>query len=288
MLIEKDRYFIPGINEDQFVLEATSYSLETRKIPDTYPFTIKLGKLYTPDGQLVENSINKNSDVGKNEYVAFLKIQDWANKNNRGLSIWISPPFKNKYPCSKIVLSEVVQSNDSRLLVNKAILLDIDVNGCMELFDNLTGDMSKLKNSEELRSSPILFDYISPKKLDSIFDQILENEAQQLVMLKKGEDIVESEKTIEYFRNQKLVFGTISTKAAKLDGIVGNHSSSCPTIHSANMTAFELFANPLKFKEGIIILCCTCPFCKKKVEAKIFDGQIHCPNCKESAQLPNT
>jgi len=31
------------------------------------------------------------------------------------------------------------------------------------------------------------------------------------------------------------------------------------------------------------ILCCTCPFCKKEVEAKIAKGKITCPECSKSA-----
>ncbi len=283
MLIEKERLLIPGRNERQPVLEAASYSLETRRIPDTYPFTIKLGKLFTPDGQLAENSIEKDSDVGKREYEAFLIIQDWASQNNGGLSIWISPPHKDKYPCSKIILSEVIQPNNSRLLVNKAILIDLDENECIGLFNNITGNTIKLTNPEELRSNPILFEYINQKKMDSILDQILESEIQQLAMIKRGYDVYEAERTIQYFRNQRFAFGSFLPNAAKPDGMIGSHTSSCPPGHSGNMTAFEFFSNPSKLKEGIIILCCTCPFCNKKVEAEISDGRIHCPKCKESA-----
>lgn len=32
------------------------------------------------------------------------------------------------------------------------------------------------------------------------------------------------------------------------------------------------------------VLCCTCPFCKREVEAKIARGRIECPNCKKSAK----
>lgn len=32
------------------------------------------------------------------------------------------------------------------------------------------------------------------------------------------------------------------------------------------------------------ILCCTCPFCKKEVEAKISKGRIECPECRKSAK----
>lgn len=32
------------------------------------------------------------------------------------------------------------------------------------------------------------------------------------------------------------------------------------------------------------ILCCTCPFCKKEVEAKIAKGRIECPECRKSAK----
>lgn len=32
------------------------------------------------------------------------------------------------------------------------------------------------------------------------------------------------------------------------------------------------------------VLCCTCPFCKEKVEAKIAKGKIECPSCKKTAK----
>lgn len=35
------------------------------------------------------------------------------------------------------------------------------------------------------------------------------------------------------------------------------------------------------------ILCCTCPFCEKQVEAEISGGKIHCPNCDKSAPWSN-
>ena len=34
---------------------------------------------------------------------------------------------------------------------------------------------------------------------------------------------------------------------------------------------------------GETILCCTCPFCEKEVDARISEGKISCPNCKKSA-----
>lgn len=34
-------------------------------------------------------------------------------------------------------------------------------------------------------------------------------------------------------------------------------------------------------------LCCTCPFCRKKVEATISNGKIACPNCHKEATYSN-
>lgn len=38
-----------------------------------------------------------------------------------------------------------------------------------------------------------------------------------------------------------------------------------------------------EFGKSERVLCCTCPFCKKEVEATIADGRIACPNCKKTA-----
>jgi len=50
----------------------------------------------------------------------------------------------------------------------------------------------------------------------------------------------------------------------------------------------ELLMGNLQFgrviiSEGLPMLCCTCPFCDKQVEAPIYDGEIHCPKCGRSA-----
>jgi hypothetical protein len=41
-----------------------------------------------------------------------------------------------------------------------------------------------------------------------------------------------------------------------------------------NKSEFILFPNP----KGQILYC-TCPFCKKKVGAEIYEGNITCPAC---------
>lgn len=60
---------------------------------------------------------------------------------------------------------------------------------------------------------------------------------------------------------------------------------SCPAASSSNSLANSLkqgdsMSKTLNEKR---ILCCTCPKCKKEVDAEISGGKIHCPNCKATA-----
>ena len=44
----------------------------------------------------------------------------------------------------------------------------------------------------------------------------------------------------------------------------------------------------MTFNEGGRVLCCTCPFCGKEVEAKISKGKISCPKCDAEADWSET
>lgn len=56
---------------------------------------------------------------------------------------------------------------------------------------------------------------------------------------------------------------------------------SCGTTGDKTPTPMEMQE---EFGKKEKILCCTCPFCNKEVEAKIARGKIECPKCKKTAK----
>lgn len=66
---------------------------------------------------------------------------------------------------------------------------------------------------------------------------------------------------------------------APIFGVTARKENSLITTSSFTVTS------PLKasFLESSKILCCTCPFCKKQVEAVIEGGTISCPSCSKKA-----
>lgn len=56
---------------------------------------------------------------------------------------------------------------------------------------------------------------------------------------------------------------------------------SCGAIGDKTPTPMEMQE---EFSKKERVLCCTCPFCKEKVEAKIAKGKIECPSCKKTAK----
>jgi ssDNA-binding Zn-finger/Zn-ribbon topoisomerase 1 len=61
-------------------------------------------------------------------------------------------------------------------------------------------------------------------------------------------------------------------------GILGEKSISCPFSLTSNAVTLN-FAGT---KE--ILKCVQCPYCKKTVDAEIYHGKIHCPDCHKSAE----
>lgn len=68
-------------------------------------------------------------------------------------------------------------------------------------------------------------------------------------------------------------YGQIMQKVRMLPGCAGGEDS---------VTSVESITERSAFTSSEI-LCCTCPFCNKEVEAVISGGRITCPKCNESA-----
>jgi hypothetical protein len=257
-----------------------SRSHETRRVSDPYIFTINQEKLSTPGGVVVEEIIDKYGYLGQVEARAFEKIQNWANKNTEGLSLWISPPYPNEYPVSKAVVSEIVYSSKGqKLLLNRAIVLDIEEKTCLEIA-NQFGVFSTV---EGLRETPIFFNH-----QDYTWIGVLDKYTSQTKDIKTSQDIVvknetyfrvnKIEETIYVARQQGIYLSDF--EMAKKEDLIGKHQESCP---SGKNTAFNVLSNEGSASQESKILRCTCPFCKAQVSAVISGGRIHCPNCGASA-----
>ena len=269
----------------QVVEEIASYSLETKKIPDPYFFIIgDKGKLISPmTGIPVEKSVEKISVVGRKEFEALLKIQDWsAVKTDNEVAVWISPPFKNKYPTSKVIVSEKV--NDT-MLFNRAILLDLDEAECLNLACQLTSlneSSFTFVSHEELRGQPI---FLKPPE-ETSWSQLLEkaiDSPETWKLINTQQDIREKEKALtsaeviysELFETAgSMGIENAFEKAVLLDTF-GDHAVSCPP--SSTSTAFETFyKNSLHVEGGKYVK--NCGKCGKKIEKVIHAGH-RCSKC---------
>lgn len=267
----------------QLIENLASESHETKRFPDPYIYIVKNNKLTTPNGKPVENEVERQTHIGRLEFTALREIQHWASSNKEGVSVWFSPPFEDRYPVSKIIISELSSSNDTKILFNRAIVLDDDANTLLHRANNLSKSFYS-NSSEVLRATPI---FPNSNELSAWLSTLSVN-TNQVNMVSTGQDI--HQKTDTYSRLNVLSRSITITgenrfyadlyKSAKLKGFIGQHQGSCPTL---NLTSFEtLFQQSMLVGENKT-LDCTCPMCSKKVTAIIENGRIHCPSCNKSA-----
>ena len=267
----------------QIVEDLASESHETRRFPDPYIFKIEERGLIIPSGMLVEDFMEKDSCLGRIEYKALQRIQDWANENESGVSIWFSPPYKKRYPVSKIIISEILKSSSGvKVLFNRAVVIDIDADCLLNLANQLSSDL-QYSCSETLRGIPSFPD---SQQFTEWFIN-LSSITSQINMINSGKDVLlkqETYATISEIRKTVSIAGEDVYYAqlheqVRKSGLIGKHLSSCPTIQN---TPFEsVFKNSLIISESKTLEC-TCPFCNMKVKAIIKEGKIHCPKCKRS------
>jgi|WetSurSiteA1Bulk_404760.scaffolds.fasta_scaffold00244_2 hypothetical protein len=256
---------------------------ETRRISDPYLFEIKNGKLLTPKGKDIDEAMQKKTELDWHEYEAFEKIKIWANANEKGTIVWVSPSSYPKYPVAKAVISEIMTIKGKRLLFNRNVVLDIEDSAVLELANQLAQE-KRFDNKEELRKNPIILaDYSS-----EYWQGILENYTDQIKQIRSGEDILIKDQTLKdserIIKRVTTRFGFVvyetALEEAKDKGVAGQHQGSCG---GSIKSPFSVFSKETKTEKGEKILECTCPFCKNRVKATISNGKIHCPSCGKSA-----
>lgn len=238
---------------EQFAQELASYSLETKRIPDPYYFTVnKSGELFSPTARcLVKDKVeDKTGSIGRPEYEALLFIEKWAARESDGAIVWVSPPAPHIYPISKIIVSEIQQQNGEKILFNRAILLPYSGRECLEFAAKLIKFSSSAKasfNTDQLRANPIA---LQTKGQDwiNILEQLI-NDPRLWESIRKG---VDTKAKKEAVRRAVIVRNEIFNAKRPLDmdhavmtimQMMGSGSASCPAAITNKRTgAFTVFA----------------------------------------------
>ena len=260
---------------------------ETNRIPDPRILIIKDGNILRLDGIEVDASIEKESYLGQLEYSAFKEIKKWANTVDRGTEAWFSAPFPEDvpteerfYPVSKIDLGTIRYSlTGEKILLKRAILLDIDSKTLLSIFNNFADKIGvqKLDTSERMRANPVFF---MENQLPLLLEAIAAY-TNQIKQVESGEDL--KIKLITYSKletiHKEIYSSTYHShqaeyiylrRRAEEEKMMGDKSESCPT---GTQTAFQAFSNGSETIESSF----PCPRCHRPILSGL--GITTCPHC---------
>lgn len=234
-----------------------SCAMETWRIPDYYCFLAGDGKLISPlDHSEIRDSVKGEDAISQLERQAIDFQTKWANKAECGdVAIWVSPPA-DCYPFTKLIVSELEMKGSQRIVVNRAVILDVKgekcagLSGarqrelaeeeCLQVAHNLEGwclshpFLSSLKPLEAIRGGLYV---LKPTFIH--WSYILENEVQDLNLetVRTGEDRLAKEKALVML--QELLERHASPRGADMRavaeesaqmGLFGMLPSSCPEL----------------------------------------------------------
>jgi len=251
---------------------------ETNRIPDPRILIIRDGNILRLDEVKVDESIEKESYLGRVEYLAFEKIKQWANTMDKGTEAWFSAPFPGMYPVSKIDLGTIRYSKSGeKILLKRAILLDIDSGTLLSIFNNFASKMNaqKLGISEEMRSTPLFF---NENQLPLLLKEV-SMYTNQIQQVENGEDL--KIKLVTYSKLEKIHREIYSStyysremdymyvrRRAEEENMIGDKPESCPTAK----TAFQSFSGTETEESSF-----PCPRCNQPIPSG--QGITTCPHC---------
>ena len=221
---------------------------ETNRISDPYIFLINRarGKLQTPDGQDIDGFMDKNTYLGKLETMAFEQIQSWTMTTDGGYSVWFSPPYDDRHPVSKIVVSKIMElDSDQAILFNRAILLDMEALRLLGIANQLIPH-TWLPDPELLRSIPF---FPSEGEFDKWFGG-MSYLSDQFKQINDGSDL--SQKITTYLKVRQISDGINYQsyyrvyEEAQRENLMGRNAGSCPpslaNADSNGKTPFSIFS----------------------------------------------
>lgn len=233
---------------EQVAEELASYSMETKRIPDLYYFTIDSdGDLFHPQAQTkVRNLIRRDTSVGEMEGQAFDAISSWFRQSDRGVIAWVSPPHHGIYPTSKIVISEIEGEGKEKKLSNRAIILDFDQTKCLDFVRQLAAFSKNhplFQHLDQIRSTPLILNtngrswiYILQELID---DPVLWRSIREGGD-KKAKEAAIIQASVVY---QSLFKDTVGPSEGQnmIMRMLGERVGSCPVVFAK--TGFRLFAD---------------------------------------------
>lgn len=236
----------------QTIEEIASLSLETNRLADPYYYLVsKQGKLISPTARCnVTDVVATNTRVGQLEYQAFKGIESWAANNTEGVIAWISPPDSEFYPTSKVIISELQQRGDSKVLFNWAIVLDINEERCIKFaqdLQNFSTTRPLLSSLDVIRTTPLALK-TSGNNWTYVLEELIEN--LNLESVRMGKDKKIKEKAVlqaqkiyeEVVLNMGMANMEIIAREVSNSGMIGRYRSSCP-VAFGRFSAFEVFFN---------------------------------------------
>lgn len=283
-----------GKQKDQVVEEISSYCLETRRIADPYYFSFTPeGELFSPQADCrIKDVVERNTRVGQLEYKALQNIEAWADRNSAGTIAWISPPAVGIYPTSKLVISEIEQRGENKVLFNRAIVLDIGEERCLRLARDLVDFSTNrplLSSLDQIRSNPLVLN-THGIHWTYILEELMED--LNLESVRQGEDKRIKEETILQARE---IYRDLFTKTGRVDigrmvfeinqaAMIGDYFTSCPIVFGGQ-TAFQFFfGNSLNLTKECSKIKCGQSGCSWEASdedaRKIVKKEMNCcPKC---------
>ena len=249
----------------QVVHEIASCIQESREEVDYYHFIEDGdGDLFSPSAKCkIKNAIYRNNYIGELEGQVFDQINRWFKDSRQGVVVWISPMHSVYYPLdSKIIVSEINQYQDKKTLINRAIILDMDGQECLEMAQALSDrsiNRPLLKSLNAIRSTPL---FLSPVHWIDIMSEVI-SDSELWHKVKTGLDISEQNKALQ--QAQRVYRGEIDIPLGSL---------SCP-VNFGLSTGFRAF-----FDSSLMLnqwYCKKCPVCNSEIKAVVRPGE-KCPN----------
>lgn len=286
MLVDLKPQFQIDRPKTQVIEEIASCTAESNRIPDPYIFTLTpQGELYSPSAKTkVKDSISLDTYTRRLEYQALEAVEKWARESKRGVIMWVSPPSSEEgYLTSKVIVHELIEHEGQKAVFNRAIVLDIDEERCLEFAQDLarfSNDRLLLSSLDEVRRSPISFN--CPQHWTYILEEFLPD--LSLKNVRSGEDLKLKEEYLtqarkiyerELAKSRRVDIKLVYQEAARL--MFGKNPLSCPPKFTESLFEFAwahaLPINRLLDREWF---CKKCPVCKEEINTVVKPGE-RCP-----------
>lgn len=220
------------------------------------------GDLYSPTAQCkIKNVIYRNNYIGELEGQVFDEINNWFKKSREGVIAWISPMHPVYYPLdSKIIISEINNYHGIKTLINRAIILDMNGQECLEMAQALAERSTNrpyLESVHTVRSTPL---FLNPDTWIDIMSEVI-NAPELWQKVRTGQDIRIQTEALQ--QAQKVYQGEI---------VMDIRSLSCP-VNFGLSTGFRTFLNSAVMMENTF----PCPRCERGIPSG--RGITTCPHC---------